>query len=712
MASSSQDFNLGSSLFAPRAVAVVGATNRPGSVGRAVFANVLQHGYGGVLYPVNPSLPSVMSVRAYPSVLKIADDVDLAVIIVPRDLVPQIIAECGEKGIKAAIVITAGFKELGGEGVAKEQEVLRAAAKTGIRLLGPNCLGIINTEPQVSLNGSFARLMPAPGNIALISQSGAVGVAALEYAQGEKIGLSKFVSVGNKADLNENDFLVYLKDDPQTDVILFYLEDLTHPQQFIQLAREITGDRGKRKPILAIKSGRTAAGARAASSHTGALAGSDEAYDALFAQCGVLRVESLEELFDYALAFSSQPLPKGNRVAIVTNAGGLGIMTTDAAVRYGLNLAEFQKETIDKLREGLPPAANIHNPVDVLGDAREDRYRVALEAVLQDDQVDGAIVLSTPQLMTNLAAIAATVAEVTPRYQKPTVVCQMALGEIEETLAIWTGAKLPHYHFPEEAARSLGAMARYAASIRRVRYDIRIFTDLDLPAARAVLARVRQAGRKLLLEPEAHELFSAYGFPVAPCRWARSVDEAVAAAGAIGYPVVLKIVSPDLSHKFDVGGVRLNLANAGEVRRAYAEMLGAVAAAQPEADLQGVLVQQMVTRGRETILGMSRDPQFGPLLMFGLGGTYVEIFKDVIFRLAPISEYWAYRMIQELKGFRMLTGYRGEPPADLPTVAECLQRLSQLVLEFPEITELDINPLMVVERGKGAAAVDARIFIS
>jgi acetyl coenzyme A synthetase (ADP forming)-like protein len=593
-------------LFAPRSVAVIGATNRAGSVGQAVFANVFTHGYAGVVYPVNPKAASVMSVKAFPSVLSIPDPVDLSIIIVPGGLVPQVMEECGQKGIKAAIVITAGFKELGGAGVQAEQMVLESARKNGIRLLGPNCLGIINTDPQVSLNGSFARLMPMTGNIALVSQSGAVGVAALEYAQGEEIGLSKFVSVGNKADLNENDFLAYLKDDPRTDVIMFYLEDLTDPKRFFGLAREITGEAGNKKPILAIKSGRTAAGARAASSHTGALAGSDEAYDALFAQCGVLRVESLEELFDYALAFSTQPLPQGNRVAIVTNAGGLGIMTTDAAVRYGLEMAEFTEETSAKLKAGLPLAANIHNPVDVLGDAREDRYRTALQGVLEDANVDGVIVISTPQLMTNLAAIAATVAEVTPAYHKPALVCQMALGEIEETLAIWSKARLPHYHFPEEAARGLGAMARYAASIHRDRYEVKAFADLDREKVKAVLQRVREAGRKFVLEPEAHEIFRAYGFPVAPSAWAHDEDQAVKAAADLGYPVVLKIVSPDVIHKFDVGGVKLNLAGGEAVRRAYGEILAAVNRVHPGAAIQGMLVQKMMPPGRETILGMSR----------------------------------------------------------------------------------------------------------
>lgn len=698
-------------IFAPRSVAVIGASNRPGSVGRAVFANVLQHGYLGVVYPVNPKALSIMSVKAYPSVLDIPDEVDQGIIIVPSAAVPQVMEECGQKGIKAAIVITAGFKELGAAGAEKEQEVLKAASRCGIRLLGPNCLGIINTEPEVSLNGSFARLMPLPGNIALVSQSGAVGVAALEYAQGERIGLSKFVSVGNKADLNENDFLAYLKDDPQTEVICFYLEDLTDPSRFFKLAQEVTGEQGPKKPILAIKSGRTPAGAKAASSHTGALAGSDAAYDALFAQCGVLRVESLEELFDYAGAFARQPLPAGKRVAIVTNAGGLGIMTTDAAVRYGLTLAAFKDQTTEKLRAGLPPAANIHNPVDLLGDAGAERYELALNSVLSDAGVDGAIVISTPQLMTDLTAIAAAVSGVAATHKKPTLVCQMALEDIEPPLKIFTQAGVPHYRFPEEAARALAAMSRYAISIQRPGYEIKTFAGVDKEAVKSLLARVKGEGRRLLLEPEAHEVFRAYGFPVPPLRWAQSEDEAVQAAEALGYPVVLKIVSPQIIHKTDVGGVRLNLAGEDQVRQTYREILTKVQAAQPSARLEGVLVQPMALEGRETILGMTRDPHFGPLLMFGLGGTYVEIFKDVIFRLAPISELWAHRMIQELKGFPILKGYRGEPPADLKAIADCLERLSQLVLDFPQIQELDINPLMVFEQGKGAAVLDARIFI-
>jgi len=692
------------SIFAPQSVAVIGASSRAESVGRAVFGNVLHYDYTGVVYPVHPKARSIMGVRAYASVLEIPDPVDLAVIIVPSAGVAQVLQECGQKGIKGAIVITAGFKELGGEGVTKEAGVLDAARRSGIPLLGPNCLGIINTDPQVSLNASFSRLMPHPGNIALVSQSGAVGVAALEYAQAERIGLSKFVSVGNKADLNENDFLAYLLKDPQTDVILLYLEDLADPRKFFRLAQES----GPKKPILAIKSGRTAAGARAASSHTGALAGSDAAYDALFAQCGVFRVESLEELFDYAAAFATQPLPEGNRAAIVTNAGGLGIMATDAAVRYGLTMADFQEETLQRLREGLPPAANIHNPVDVLGDATEERYGTALKNVLADPGVDGAIVISTPQLMTNLAAIAATVSQVAAQHRKPTLVCQMALGEIEETLTILTRGRLPHYSFPEEAARTL---ARYAGSRRRPRYEVKTFTDVDREAVQKVLAGVKKEGRSFVLEPEAHQIFQAYGFPVLTNRWVHSAAAAAQAAEALGYPVALKIVSPDIVHKFDVGGVKLHLRNAAAVSRAYDEVLAAAQKARPQAALAGALVQKMTDPGTEMILGMTRDPHFGPLLMIGLGGTLVEILQDVTFSVAPVSEQWAQGMIRDLKAFPLLSGYRGAAPGDLESIAACLERLSQLVLDFPEIRELDINPLMVFPQGQGVAVVDARIFV-
>lgn len=694
--------------FAPRSVAVVGASTRSDSVGRAVFANVLLHGYSGVVYPVNPKATSILAVKTYPSVLEIPEEVDLALIIVPSDAVPKVIEECGQKGVKGAVIISAGFKELGGEGAKREQAAVETAQKFGIALIGPNCLGIINADPHVSLNACFARRMPLPGNIALISQSGAIGVAALEYAQAERIGLSKFVSVGNKADVNENDLLAYLQDDPQSDVILLYLEDLTDPKGFIDLARVIS----KQKPLLAIKAGRTEEGAKAASSHTGALAGSDEAYDSLFAQSGVLRVESLEELFGYAMAFATQPLPKGNRVAIVTNAGGPGIMTTDACIRHGLTLASFQEATLTRLQEGLPSAANVNNPVDVLGDAAEDRYAVALDGVLTDEGVDGAIVISTPQIMTDLPAIASTVAEIAPRTRKPILVSLISTGEtMERAMTTLTAARVPHYRFPTDAARALAVMAKYAWWIHRPPSVVKTFGDVDRDGARRVLDAARHEGRTFLPEPEAYEVLQAYRFPMLPFRWVHNDREAVLAAKEIGYPVVMKIVSPDIPHKVDVGGIRLNLANEREVRRAYREVLAAVQAARPDARRQGVLIQRMISGGKETILGMKRDPHFGPLLLFGLGGTYVELFRDVTVRVAPLTELDAQQMLEQLKSSQILLGYRGEPPSDLEAIRECLERLSQLAIDFPTLYELDINPLVVFQEGKGAAAVDARILI-
>ncbi len=697
-------------VLAPRSVAVIGASTRPQSVGRAVFANILLNDYKGIVYPVNPKAKSILGVRAYPSVLDIPDEVDLAVVIVPAAAVPQVLEECGEKRIPGAVVISAGFKEVGGEGAKLEEQVKEIAKKHSIALIGPNCLGIINTDTEISLNATFARSMPPRGNIAFISQSGAVGVAALEYAESEHIGLSKFISVGNKAVLHENHLLKALAEDSQTDVILLYLENLEDPKGFIELAREITGELPQKKPILAIKSGRTREGAQAAASHTGALAGSDEVYDALFHQCGVLRVETLEELFEYAQALAQQPAPKGDRVAIVTNAGGPGIMATDACVRHGLKLARFSEETTRKLKEGLPPTASVQNPVDLIGDAREDRYEHALRLVLSDENVDSVIVICTPQVMADLEAIARTVVDVAQGSEKPIMACFMALEEIGRTLEILEAAKIPHYRFPEDAARSLAEMAKYTAWVNRPRTPFRTF-EVDREAAQAIIKKAQAEGRRFLPEPEAHELLRAYGFPTLKAQLACSEDEAVQAAEEVGYPVVLKIVSPQIIHKFDVGGVQLNLKDEDEVRAAYNSILERVREAQPEAEIWGVFVQEFVPGGLETILGLKRDPHFGPLLMFGLGGVYVEVLRDVTFRVAPIRELGAHRMIRQIRAYKLLEGFRGQPPRDVGAIAECLLRLSQLAIELEEIEELDINPLMVFEEEAGARVVDARILL-
>ena len=697
----------GDFVFSPRTVAVIGASTRENTVGRAIFTNMLFSGYTGIVYPVNPKARGILGVRAYHSVWDIPGEVDLAVVIVPNVACAQVLEECGEKGIKQAIIITAGFKEIGEKGKELEKAMIEVAKKHSISLVGPNCLGIINTDPEVRLNATFAASMPKPGNIAFISQSGALGVAALEYAYKNNIGLSKFVSMGNKADKNENDMLEIIRDDPKTDVILLYLEDLSEPKRFIDLAREITI---KRKPILAIKSGRTMEGAKAASSHTGALACSDEAYDSLFRQCGVLRVETFEEMFDYARAFANQPLPKGNRVAIVTNAGGPGIMATDACVRHGLQLASFDEKTLSALKDGLPPTANIHNPVDVIGDATAVRYEVALKAVLEDENVHGVIVIATLQAMTSIKDISRVISDLVPKYQVPVLVCYMGVTDISDALKILDEKNIPTFKFPEAAARAMASMAEYFEWLTRPRTEVKVFSDVDKAKVEEVFAEAKREKMNFLPEPLSHKILKAYGFPMIESRLAKDEDECLRYAEEIGYPVVLKIVSPDIIHKVDVGGVAINIKNEAELKEAYKGILESVKGAKPEARIWGIFVQKMADKGKETICGMHKDPLFGNLLMFGLGGIYVEVLKDVSFRIAPVREMGTHRMIEEIRSHKILEGFRGKP-SDIETIAECLQRLSQLVTDFPQIEELDINPLLVFEQGKGAAVVDARILI-
>lgn len=699
-------------LFAPKSVAVIGASTKPDSLGQAVFKNILFHGYRGVVYPVNPKAKSILGVKAYPSVLEIPDEIDLAVIIVPAPSVASVLEECGRKGVQAAIVISAGFKEIGEEGAQRERELASIAQRYGIALLGPNCLGIINTDPAVSLNATFAPGMPRRGNIAFISQSGALGVAALEYAQRQKIGLSKFISIGNKADLHENHLLDYLKDDPLSDVILLYLEDLEDPQGFHRLATEITSERPKKIPILAIKSGRTLEGAKAATSHTGALAGSDEVYDSVFMQSGVLRVETIEELFDYALAFAHQPLPKGNKIAIVTNAGGAGILATDAAVRHGVQLAEFTEATATRLRELLPPTVNVANPVDMTGEPNEQRYETIVRTVLADPNVAGVVVIAAPHILMSLENIARHIVRAVHETDKPVLACLMAVTDARPAIEILEEAHIPHYSFPERAARALAAMARYHDWVHRPRTEYRVFTDVQLNQAKEIILSAKRAGRTLLLEPEAHDLLKAYGFPVLRYRFAKTEEETLKAADEIGYPVVLKVVSPQIAHKVDVGGVKLNIQDTHKLRESFRQMLTDVQRAKPGVQILGVFVQEFVQGGKETILGLKRDPLFGPLLMFGLGGIYVEALRDVTFRIAPIRELGVHRMIRQIRGFKILEGFRGEPPSDIDALAECLARLSQLATQVEEIVELDINPLIVFERGRGARVVDARIVIA
>ena len=698
-------------IFSPQSVAVIGASNRPESVGNAIFKNILLGGFCGTLYPVNPKAPSICGVHAYPNITAIPDELDLALIIVPAAAVPDVLEECGQKGVRGAVVVSAGFKEVGPDGAVLEKRAVEIARRYKMPLVGPNCLGVISTDAQTMLNASFGRVMPKRGNLAFVSQSGALCAGILDYARGRDIGFSKFISVGNKADVTELDLLRYLAEDDSTDVILMYLETLVDGRAFIELAREITGEIVHRKPILAIKSGRTTQGAAAARSHTGALAGSDAVYDAIFAQAGILRADTVEELFDFAVGFSRQPLPKGNRFAIVTNAGGPGIMATDAAIRHGLELAKLRPETLESLKAKLPPTANLFNPVDVIGDAASDRYAVALEAVLGDPNVDGLVVLLTPQAMTEIEGTAECVGKLAPRFGKPVLASFLGHVDVSAGVKILEQHGIPNYEFPENAARSLGAMARYTQWLKRPRTTERRF-DVDAEAVRKVFAHVRSEGRTFLPEVDALAVLNAYGFPTLKHGLAKTADEAIALLKKIGAPVVLKIVSPDVVHKVDVGGVLLNISTPEEARVGFEKITNGVKQKLPSARLLGVEVVQQTSKGVEVILGISKDPAFGHIIMFGLGGTYVEVFKDVSFRLVPIRELGARNMINSIRAAKVFEGFRGEPPADTDSIAECLERLSQLVSDFPEIVELDINPLIVHAHGQGAHVADARVVLS
>ncbi len=714
MKSSVQDL---SRVLSPKSVAIVGASRKEGSVGEAIFKNLLSADFQGVLYPVNPKTDHLGGVKCYPTISAIGSPVDLAILIVPNTVVPAVLRECAAAHIPGAVVVSAGFKEIGGRGAELEEEIKQIAEESGIALIGPNCLGFINTDARVRLNASFAATMPKAGNIAFISQSGALCTAVLDYAKGKGIGFSKFISMGNKASTNELDFLRALRDDPLTDVILMYVEDIAHGTEFIELARTITGEIPKPKPIIAIKSGRTTEGAKAASSHTGSLAGSDDTYDAVFLQSGVLRVETVEELFDTAIAFSQQPIPKSNRVAIVTNAGGPGIMATDAAVRHGLQLATLDAATVDELKQQLPITANVNNPVDVIGDARHERYEAAIRAVIKDPNVDAVVVILTPQAMTDIREIGDVVASVaqsmkmTPWLSKPILASFMGIVDVSVGVAILEKAGVPHFVFPEAAVRALAQMYRYQKNwLDRPRTEVKNY-PVQKEIVQKIFEQARLDGRLYLPEVESLKVFAAYGLPVLKSTLAATEEEALRFAQEIGYPVVAKVASPAIVHKLDAGGVIVGIPDAAALSTAFRKILNTAQALVGADKVWGVEVQQMADKGVEVFLGSKRDPKFGPVIVFGLGGTFVEVFRDVSFRLAPLREWTTRAIIEKFKAFKILQGYRGQP-SDVAKVSECLGRLSQLVMDFPEIDELDINPLIVYPLGNGARIVDGRIVLS
>jgi len=696
-------------IFNPGSVAVVGTNNVKGTVPYDILFNILKTEYTGVVFPVSPGEKSICSIKAYKYVVDITDPVDLAIIVFPSTVCHMALEQCGQKGIKGVVIISAGFKEVGEKGLQREKQLKQIAEKYDMSVIGPNCLGIINTDPLVNLNASFARKMPEQGNIGFLSQSGALCTAVLDYARAKHIGFSKFISFGNKVDISEIDLMYYLMEDEKTKVILLYLEEVTDGRALMQAARDVTRLSGK--PVLILKAGRTEAGASAAASHTGSMAGDDEIFDAAFKQAGMIRCDNIEEMFNIAIAFAYQPAPKSNKVAIITNAGGPGVLTTDAAIRDGLELAKFSEETTREFRKALPANANIKNPVDVVGDARADRYNVALNGAFREDDVNAVFVILTPQSMTDIETIAREVVKVSKQYTKPVYSSFMGEADVAAGVDILLRNKIPHYILPESMCRSFSRVFRFYRDIDKDPHPQRIYTDVDMKTVHSVLDEAIRNNHLYLPEDEAGKILRIYGLPVVQSELATSPDQAALIALNIGFPVVMKIMSDDIIHKSDAKGVVLNVNSVEEARNTYTSIMEQVLQIKPHAKVKGIQVSKMIQSGEEVILGIKRDPSFGPIIMFGLGGLYVEVFKDVSFRVAPIDEIIADSMIKQIKSYKILNGIRGKVPRDIKAIRECLMRLSQLALECPQIKELDINPLIVLEETKGCYVADARILL-
>ncbi len=676
--------------FYPETVAIIGASGTPGKVGHTIVSNMIEAGYKGRLIPVNPKGGEIMGLEVVTAIPDLPQGLDLAVLSVPRKLVIPSMKELGAIGCRSAIVITAGFKEVGKEGYDLEQELVAVAAEHSMALLGPNCLGMMNTA--AGINASFAAGQPRPGQIAFFSQSGALCVAILDWALGENIGFSKFVSLGNKAALSEAEMLSYLADDEQTNVILGYVENVEHGVEFMARAEPVC----RKKPVVMIKSGTTAAGAKAASSHTGAIAGSDNAYTAAFKRSGIIRVDDVETLFNLAEAFSNQPLPKGPNLAVVTNSGGPGILTADAVEGSTLNLARPSAKTVERLQSFLPPYAALYNPIDIIGDADAERYRLAMEAVMEDELVHSLLVLLTPTASVDVEGTAAAVAALAKRRpDKPVFTCFMGKKRVEAGRRILQEAGIPCYAFPEPAVESISTM--YDHFLRRqIQRPEPEKIERDLDAARAVVDKAKAKNQMEIVEFEAQTVLAAYGLPTPRTRLARSSDQAAAAAREIGFPVVMKIASPHISHKSDVGGVKVGMDSEEAVRATFADITTRAQRMRPEAYIVGCLIQEMAPKGcKEIIIGFKRDEQFGPLLMFGLGGIYVEILKDIAFRLAPMTRRDAMEMMREVQSYMLLKGVRGEEPVNFEALADILLSMSQLSLDLPEVVEAEFNPVLV-----------------
>ena len=699
-------------LFAPRSVAVIGASRKRGTIGGELFHNIVSGGFTGVVYPINPKADSVQAVRAYKTVLEVPDTIDLAVVAVPARVVPAVVDECITKGVKALVVVSAGFKEIGAAGAKVEAELTAKLRKAGVRMVGPNCLGVLNLSDDVRMNATFSPVVCERGSIAFMSQSGALGVAILDYSRDLGLGLSSFVSVGNRADVSANDLLEYWEHDPSTSTVLMYIESFGNPRKFTRIARRLA----RKKPIVAVKSGRTTSGRRAASSHTGALAGVDIAVDALFRQAGVIRTDTTEELFNTAMVLVNQPLPAGRKIAIITNAGGPGILAADACEHSGLEVTTLSQATMSALQEFLPKEASTRNPVDMIASASAESFRRATEILLKAPEVDILLAIFVPPLVTSPDDVAEAIAEAREGSRKPVVACLIGAHGVKAGRRSLRENRIPSFAFPEAAAKAMAQIATYAEWRRAPEGKEVHFEDTKMASARKLVAEFvganDSAGGQWLPAHTCSAILNAYGIRMARGEFAPDADAAADAARRIGFPVAIKLASPTLTHKSDVGGIRLNLTSESAVRDATFAIEGHLRAAELEHHMAGVYVQEMISDGVEVIVGASTDKAFGPLMMFGLGGTYVELLKDVSFGLHPLTETDAASMVSGIKGYMLLEGYRNAPPADVDAITEILLRVSQLLGDFPEIVEMDINPLKVLKPGEGAIAVDVRIRIA
>ena len=692
--------------LSPKSIAIIGASDKRGSVGRTITSNIM-NGFKGTVYPISPTRPEVFYKKAYKSVLDVPKPIDLAVIVIKNTLVPDVLEECGKKKVKGVIVITAGFKEVDEEGAKLEQRLKDIAKKYRIDVIGPNCLGVMNLDPKTMMNSTFLKITPKSGHIALVSQSGAICAALCEDASAQGIGFSAVVSMGNKAAMSEIDVLKMLAEHKQTKVIVMYLEDMGDGQEFLKVSKHIT--RKLKKPILVLKSGRSPEGAKAAMSHTGALMGSDEIYDALLKQSGAIRVDTMEELFDYATAFSKQPLPKEGLV-IVSNAGGPAIISTDACSKMGIKMAKIEsiRKKIDSV---IPPWGSSRNPVDIVGDADFNRFHNVLDRVLKHPNVGSVISMCTPSGTLDYDKLAEVIVSMSKKYKKTMLASLMGLDEGITNREILAAGDVPYYTYAEGAIRTLNAMLKFSNWITQPPGKISKF-KINKSTAKKIFEKVKKEKRPNLLEEEGQEVLRAYGLPLPKSTLAKNENEAVKAAKKIGYPVVMKIASPQIIHKSDAGGVKVNLTSDAEIKDAFKEIIKNAKKYNKKAEIKGVLIVEMVKGGKEMIIGSKQEPGMGPVIMLGMGGIYVEVLKDVTFRLAPITNKEADEMISEIKMQKILEGVRGEKPSDKTKLSECIQRLSQLVSDFPEIKELDMNPVLVLEKGKGCKILDVRIGLS